>query len=217
MAWIIPAPRTLDVSASLGREREAATRRTPVVLVQGRTTFMSRAGASHYVVAAIAVAAVGVVAVLLAERRPRPITVDYPLEGSVFPPEFAPPDVPVARRQPTRQGVDRRRELRRRRRPVPARDVAGRAAGNRGDRPAGRGDDERAAPADARAGHGAHLETGPRDLGGDQEGLDREGRGPHDHRLRRRGAGGAPCRAGRSRSGPRPTPSARPSSTGTFR
>jgi Flp pilus assembly protein TadD len=30
-------------------------------------------------------------AAFLAERRPRPITVDYPLQGSVFPPEFPPP------------------------------------------------------------------------------------------------------------------------------
>jgi tetratricopeptide (TPR) repeat protein len=44
------------------------------------------------VVAAIVVAAVGVAAALiLAERRPRPITVDYPLEGSLFPPEFPSP------------------------------------------------------------------------------------------------------------------------------
>jgi Flp pilus assembly protein TadD len=42
-------------------------------------------------VAAIAVAVLGAAAVWLIERRPRPITVDYPLEGSVFPPEFAPP------------------------------------------------------------------------------------------------------------------------------
>jgi Flp pilus assembly protein TadD/Tol biopolymer transport system component len=44
-----------------------------------------------YVVVAIAVAVLGVAGAYLAGRRPQPITVDYPLEGSVFPPEFPPP------------------------------------------------------------------------------------------------------------------------------
>ena len=52
---------------------------------------MSRPGARYYVVAGIAVAVVGAAAAFLAERRPRAITVDYPREGSVFPPEFPPP------------------------------------------------------------------------------------------------------------------------------
>jgi tetratricopeptide (TPR) repeat protein len=48
----------------------------------------------RYVVAAVAVAAVGAgVFLFVADRRPEPITVDYPLEGSVFPPEFPPPRV----------------------------------------------------------------------------------------------------------------------------
>ncbi|HEX9092971.1 MAG TPA: hypothetical protein VF902_03225, partial [Coriobacteriia bacterium] len=51
---------------------------------------MSRPGARYFVVAVV-VAAVGVTAVYLAERRPLPITVAYPLEDSVFPPEFPPP------------------------------------------------------------------------------------------------------------------------------
>jgi tetratricopeptide (TPR) repeat protein len=53
---------------------------------------MSRRGNRLLVGAAIAVAAtLGVAAVFLAGQRPLPITVDYPLEGSVFPPEFPPP------------------------------------------------------------------------------------------------------------------------------
>jgi tetratricopeptide (TPR) repeat protein len=39
------------------------------------------------------VAAAGAGAYFIAAQRPRPITVDYPLEGSVFPPEFPPPTV----------------------------------------------------------------------------------------------------------------------------
>jgi tetratricopeptide (TPR) repeat protein len=54
---------------------------------------MSRPGARAYVVAGVAVAALGAAAVVLVQQRPRPITVDYPLEGSVFPPEFPPPTV----------------------------------------------------------------------------------------------------------------------------
>jgi tetratricopeptide (TPR) repeat protein len=55
---------------------------------------MSGSRARSYVVAAIAVAVFGAgAAVFLAGQRPRPITVDYPLEGSVFPPEFPPPTV----------------------------------------------------------------------------------------------------------------------------
>ena len=52
---------------------------------------MSRPGVRVAIAAAIAVAVLGAAAVLRVERRPGPITVDYPLEGSVFPPEFAPP------------------------------------------------------------------------------------------------------------------------------
>jgi Flp pilus assembly protein TadD len=52
---------------------------------------MSLPGARVSIAAAIAVAVLGSAAVLLVERRPRPITVDYPLEGSLFPPEFPPP------------------------------------------------------------------------------------------------------------------------------
>jgi len=54
---------------------------------------VSRPRARVYVVAAVVIAALGVAGLFLAERRPRPITVDYPLEGSVFPPEFPPPTV----------------------------------------------------------------------------------------------------------------------------
>jgi hypothetical protein len=42
-------------------------------------------------VAGIAVVGLAAAVVFVAGRRPRPITVDYPLEGSVFPPEFPPP------------------------------------------------------------------------------------------------------------------------------
>ena len=53
---------------------------------------MSRPVARYAVVGTIVVAVAGAAAALYrAERRPRPITVDYPLEGSVFPPEFPPP------------------------------------------------------------------------------------------------------------------------------
>lgn len=52
---------------------------------------MMRPGVRSSVGAAAAVALLGVAALFVAERRPRPITVDYPLEGSVFPPEFPPP------------------------------------------------------------------------------------------------------------------------------
>jgi tetratricopeptide (TPR) repeat protein len=52
----------------------------------------SRPGVRVAIAAAIAVAVLGVAAVLRVERRPGPITVDYPLEGSVFPPEFPPPE-----------------------------------------------------------------------------------------------------------------------------
>ena len=52
---------------------------------------MNRSGAGYAIVAAIAVAVLGAAVVLRFERRPRPITVDYPLAGSVFPPEFPPP------------------------------------------------------------------------------------------------------------------------------
>jgi Tfp pilus assembly protein PilF len=44
-----------------------------------------------HVVAAVAVAAVAVGVFLYLAGRPGPITVDYPLAGSVFPPEFPPP------------------------------------------------------------------------------------------------------------------------------
>lgn len=47
-------------------------------------------GRSYAALALIAVAALGAAA-LLGERRLRPITMDYPLEGSLFPPEFPPP------------------------------------------------------------------------------------------------------------------------------
>jgi len=44
-----------------------------------------------YALVAISVAALAAAAVFLVAQRPQPITVDYPLEGSVFPPEFPPP------------------------------------------------------------------------------------------------------------------------------
>ena len=52
---------------------------------------MNRREARYSVVAAVAVAVLGVAAAFLVDRRQRPITVDYPLAGSVFPPEFPPP------------------------------------------------------------------------------------------------------------------------------
>jgi tetratricopeptide (TPR) repeat protein len=53
---------------------------------------MSR-GAARFVVVAVFVAAAGVAAYFVAGQRPRPITVDYPLDQSVFPPEFPPPTI----------------------------------------------------------------------------------------------------------------------------
>jgi len=54
---------------------------------------MSRLGARSFVVAAIAVAVLGAGALFVAGRRHQPITVDYPLDESVFPPEFPPPTI----------------------------------------------------------------------------------------------------------------------------
>jgi Flp pilus assembly protein TadD len=54
---------------------------------------MSRRAARYVVFATIGVAAVGAGAYFAAAHRPQPITVDYPLEGSVFPPEFPPPTI----------------------------------------------------------------------------------------------------------------------------
>jgi tetratricopeptide (TPR) repeat protein len=53
---------------------------------------MSRTSAKSlsFAAAAVALTAAGL-ALYVVERRPRPITVDYPLDGSVFPPEFPPP------------------------------------------------------------------------------------------------------------------------------
>ena len=44
-----------------------------------------------HAVAALAVAGLAAATLFQVVRRPRPITVDYPLEGAVFPPEFPPP------------------------------------------------------------------------------------------------------------------------------
>jgi Flp pilus assembly protein TadD len=44
-------------------------------------------------VGVVAACALGAFAAYLAVRRPEPITVDYPLDGSVFPPEFPPPSL----------------------------------------------------------------------------------------------------------------------------
>ena len=52
---------------------------------------MMRPGVRSSVGAAAAIALLGAAALFVAERRPRPIAVDYPVEGSVFPPEFPPP------------------------------------------------------------------------------------------------------------------------------
>jgi tetratricopeptide (TPR) repeat protein len=54
---------------------------------------MSRSVARPVVVAAIVVAVAGAGAWFVAAQRLRPITVDYPLAESVFPPEFPPPTV----------------------------------------------------------------------------------------------------------------------------
>jgi Flp pilus assembly protein TadD len=54
---------------------------------------MSRRAVRYVAFAAIGVAAVGAGAYFVAAARPQPITVDYPLEGSVFPPEFPPPTI----------------------------------------------------------------------------------------------------------------------------
>ena len=45
------------------------------------------------VVAVLAVCALGAGAASLVSLRPKPISVDYPLDGSVFPPEFPPPNL----------------------------------------------------------------------------------------------------------------------------
>jgi Flp pilus assembly protein TadD/mono/diheme cytochrome c family protein len=54
---------------------------------------MSRRAARFVAIAAVGVAAVGAGAYFVAAQRPRPITVDYPLDESVFPPEFPPPTI----------------------------------------------------------------------------------------------------------------------------
>jgi Flp pilus assembly protein TadD len=54
---------------------------------------MSRPAARYGLAAALLVLALGAAALFLATLRPAQITVDYPLEGSVFPPDFAPPTV----------------------------------------------------------------------------------------------------------------------------
>jgi tetratricopeptide (TPR) repeat protein len=54
---------------------------------------MRRPGVRYLIVAVAASAVLAAAALFLVERRPRQITVDYPLEGSVFPPEFPPPTV----------------------------------------------------------------------------------------------------------------------------
>ena len=51
---------------------------------------MKRPGARTLVVGAVCLAAAAAV-LLFVEMRPRKITVDYPAEGSVFPPEFPAP------------------------------------------------------------------------------------------------------------------------------
>ena len=149
-----------------------------------------------HAVAALAVAGLAAATLFGIGRRPGPITVDYPLDGSVFPPEFPPPTLEWRDASP--------------RATVWSIDVAfgeGAAASlhatsrgepleSRPDRPTSRRRDERAAEADARAGGGARLEAGRRDLGGDQEGLDAATGRRHDHRLRRRGpAAGRVARA----------------------
>jgi Flp pilus assembly protein TadD/Tol biopolymer transport system component len=52
---------------------------------------MSRGRARLAVLAAVVVGAVGAAAWFVAARRPVAVTVDYPLDESVFPPEFPPP------------------------------------------------------------------------------------------------------------------------------
>jgi hypothetical protein len=53
--------------------------------------YMKQHHSSRYTLAAVVLLALGAGAYLYSSRRPGPITVDYPLEGSVFPPEFPPP------------------------------------------------------------------------------------------------------------------------------
>ena len=53
--------------------------------------YMSRPARYAVVAAVAAVAAAAGAAWYHSTLRPRPITVDYPLAGSVFPPEFPPP------------------------------------------------------------------------------------------------------------------------------
>ena len=131
-------------------------------------------------------------------RRPRPITVDYPLEGSIFPPEFPPPTFEWRDASPRRDGVDDRGRVRRRRRARRCTRPRGRAAAGRRDRPARASAPTNKPPQltpEQAAAHTWKPDAG--DLGRDQEGLDRPARrvvtitGYADD-----GARGAPCRAG---------------------
>jgi tetratricopeptide (TPR) repeat protein len=52
---------------------------------------LNRFGTRALLISGLAIAAVAAAVLLVVNQRPRAITVDYPLAGSVFPPEFPPP------------------------------------------------------------------------------------------------------------------------------
>jgi hypothetical protein len=60
---------------------------------------MNRSKTRRLVLSALLLSAATGAALFVAQRFPRKITVDYPLEGSVFPPEFSAAYISVSRRQ----------------------------------------------------------------------------------------------------------------------
>ncbi len=164
--------------------------------------------------AAVALAAAGAFVI---GRQPRPITVDYPLEGSVFPPDFAAPTLLWRDASPRASawtidvsfgdGAAAPLHATSRGEPLRIGEIDPRAVGSTNELP-------RLTPEQA----AAHTWTpDPATWEAIKKRLDGKGGCPHDHRLQRRAAAACRRHAAGSRSGPRPIPSVRPSSTGTCR
>ena len=127
------------------------------------------------------------------------VTIDYPEEGSIFPPRSPRPPssgaTPPEMRRAWRIEVTFADGCARHPRPI-----RGRAAEHRRDRSALRVEHQRAAPADAAAGRGAYLDSGRRTIwSADQAALrGAAGDGDRHHRLPRRGNSATRSRAARS-------------------